>query len=289
MTLRKDAEGDVDQPEPRRLSRYRGSPSSKFAVSILIGMALVAVFADLLSPYGPREIAAVPLQGVSSAHWLGTDEVGRDILSRVIHASRVSMGIGAAAALTALVVGAPWGIIAGYRGRWFDSISMRLIDGILAFPGVLLALTIIAALGQSVLNLIIALAISQVAQFARLLRGEVLSVRERDFVKSARVVGASEARILTRAIVPAVIPLTLVQFSLSFAASVLSETGLSFIGLGIRAPDPSWGNMLSAAKRYLDFSWVYGIAPGLAIFLLVLALGIAGDELTDRLERRTRA
>lgn len=271
-----------------KLPRWATKTPSIVAMSIIAIMVIASVFADQVAPFGARDIVGAPLQGIGAQHLLGTDEIGRDIFSRLVYGARVSVGIGFAAAAVALLVGAPWGVLSGYFGGWLDTVSMRLVDGILAFPGILLALSIIAALGPGIRNLIIALAISQVARFARLLRGEVLSVRERDYVKAARVIGASDYRIMAKAIVPTIMPLVLVQFSLSYAASVLSETGLSFVGLGVSPPDPSWGNMLSSAKNYIDTTWVYGIAPGFAIFLLVLALGILGDDITDSMEKRAR-
>lgn len=288
MTTR-DPDADRQVQSRSRVPQWARDPATLFAVGILLVLGTVAILADIVSPHAQREIVGAPLLPISSDFPLGTDEVGRDILSRLIYGSRVSIGIGFATATAALLVGAPWGIVAGYVGRSFDTISMRVIDGILAFPGILLALTIIAALGQSIVNLVLALAVSQIAQFARLMRGEVLSVREREFVKSARVIGASNARIISRAIVPSILPLALVQFSLSYASAVLNEAGLSFIGLGVQPPDASWGNMLSTAKAYLGSTWVYGIAPGVAIFMLVLALGLLGDLVTDRMERRTKA
>lgn len=267
-----------------RLRLLTRQPSALVATVLFLGFALAALLADVITPYGPTEIVSAPLQSASGSHWLGTDEVGRDLLTRMIHGGRASIGIGLAAATLALVIGVPWGLASGYYGGLTDTISMRLTDGMLAFPGIILAMATVAVLGPSALNVMIAIGIIQIPRFSRLVRAETLALREREFISAAIASGASDLYVLRRSIFPNITSTMIVQFTLTFALAVLTEAGLSFIGLGVQPPTPTWGGMLNAAKNFTDQRFLYAVVVGSAIFLLVLCLSFIGDALRDVLD-----
>jgi peptide/nickel transport system permease protein/oligopeptide transport system permease protein len=254
------------------------------AIIVFLVFAGAALFAGLLSPYGATEIAAPPLQPPSAEHWLGTDEVGRDLLTRVMYGARTSIGIGLAAAVLATVIGVPWGLASGYYRGFTDTLSMRVTDGMLAFPGIILAMATVAVLGPSAANVMIAIGIIQIPRFVRLVRAETLSIREREFVGAAIAAGASDAYVLRKSIFPNVTSTVIVQFTLSFALAVLTEAGLSFIGLGVQPPNPTWGGMLNTAKNFMGQTFLYAAVVGAAIFLLVLSLSLIGDSMRDVLD-----
>lgn len=267
-----------------RLRLLSQQPSSVAAAIVFLLFLIAAVFADFITPYGPTEIVFRPLQNPSGAHWFGTDEIGRDVFTRVIHGARLSIGIGLGAAVFALVVGVPWGLVSGYFGGITDTISMRVTDGMLAFPGIILAMATVAVLGPSATNVMIAIAIIQVPRFSRLVRAETLALREREFVSAAIASGASDFYVLRKSILPNVTSTLIVQFTLSFALAVLTEAGLSFIGLGVQPPTPTWGGMLNTAKNFMTQQSIYATMVGSAIFLLVLSLSLIGDGLRDVLD-----
>jgi len=280
--------GDVDTESGvstmERLKLLLHQPSAVVALVVFSVFALSALFADVLTAYGPTEIVGAPLQPASGKHWFGTDEIGRDILTRIIHGGRASIGIGLAAALLALIIGVPWGLISGYYKGLIDTISMRVTDGMLAFPGIILAMATVAVLGPSATNVMIAIGIIQIPRFTRLVRAETLAQREREFVSAAIASGASDFYVLRRSIFPNVTSTLIVQFTLSFALAVLTEAGLSFIGLGVQPPNPTWGGMLNTAKNYMNQAPLYALLVGSAIFLLVLSLSLIGDALRDVLD-----
>lgn len=267
-----------------RLRLLVQQPSAFIATLVFLLFLAAAVFADFISSFGPTEIASIPLQGPSTEHWFGTDEIGRDVFTRVIHGGRTSIGIGLGAALLALVIGVPWGLVSGYFGGLTDTISMRITDGMLAFPGIILAMATVSVLGPSVVNVLIAIGIIQIPRFSRLVRAETLAQREREFVSAAIASGATDLYVLRKSILPNVTSTLIVQFTLSFALAVLTEAGLSFIGLGVQPPTPTWGGMLNTAKNFMAQQSFYPAVIGSVIFLLVLSLSLIGDGLRDVLD-----
>ena len=264
-----------------RLRLLVQQPSAFVAALVFLLFLFAAVFADFISDYGPTQIASIPLQAPSAEHWFGTDEIGRDVFTRVIHGGRTSIGIGLGAAIFALVIGVPWGLVSGYFGGLTDTISMRVTDGLLAFPGIILAMATVSVLGPSVVNVLIAIGIIQIPRFSRLIRAETLALREREFVSAAIASGASDRYVLRKSIFPNVTSTLIVQFTLSFALAVLTEAGLSFIGLGVQPPTPTWGGMLNTAKNFMAQQSFYAAVVGSVIFLLVLSLSLIGDGLRD--------
>ena len=275
-------------------SRKRGSLQrllrDKVTIVALIVFSLivlVSIFAPLLSPYGTAEILGPPVQAPSADHWLGTDEVGRDVFTRLLHAGRVSLLVGIVSTAIAAAVGIPWGLVSGYFGGVIDTVSMRLTDALLAFPGIILALAFVSILGPSVINTMIAIGIVQMPRFTRLVRAEVLSLKTREFVQAERALGASIYRILRHAILPNVLGVVSVQIGLTFATAVLTEASLSFLGLGVQPPTPSWGGMLSRARGFLSRNAIYSIASGGAIFATVLSISMVGDSVASATDPRT--
>ena len=267
-----------------RLRLLIHQPSALIAAVVFLLFVLAAVFANSITDYGPTQIVSAPLQGPSGAHWFGTDEIGRDVFTRIIHGGRASIGIGLGASVLALVIGVPWGLVSGYFGGLTDTISMRITDGMLAFPSIILAMATVAVLGPSATNVLIAIGIIQIPRFSRLVRAETLAQREREFVSAAVASGAGNLYILRRSILLNVTSTLIVQFTLTFALAVLTEAGLSFIGLGVQPPTPTWGGMLNTAKNYMGQQSLYATMVGSAIFLLVLSLSLIGDGLRDVLD-----
>lgn len=269
--------------ERRGLRHLKEQRFGVVGLVIFVGLALMCLLAPVLTPYGYQEVVSAPLGPPSGQHWLGTDEIGRDILTRLLHGGRVSIGIGLVAALFAAVVGVPWGLVSGYFGGKTDMISMRLTDGLLAFPAIILAMATVAVLGPSPVNLMLAVGIVQIPRFTRLVRSETLVVRESEYVTSAIASGAGEFYILRRAIFPNVTSTVIITFTLAFAIAVLTEAGLSFLGLGVQPPQPTWGGMLNAAKNYTQQSSLYAVVSAAPIFATVLSLSLFGDGLREAL------
>ena len=253
---------------------------------ICLAVILAAIFAEFLAPYDPSESHYEAILSAPSAQfWLGTDEIGRDILSRVIYGARVSIQVALVSIALAIVLGSVLGMIAGYFGGWIDHVVMRVMDGMLAFPMLVLALGIIAVLGPSLLNTTLAITIINVPSFARLVRAQVLVVRKLDFVLAARALGAGDLRIMLRHVWPSVVGNLIVYASLRASTAIITESSLSFLGLGAQPPTPSWGQMLSTAMQYWD-AWWMSVFPGIAIFITVIALNFLGDSLRDTLDAR---
>ena len=253
---------------------------------ICLVVILAAIFAEVLAPYDPSESHYEAILSAPSAQfWLGTDEIGRDILSRVIYGARVSIQVALVSIALAIVLGSMLGMIAGYFGGWIDHVVMRVMDGMLAFPMLVLALGIIAVLGPSLLNTTLAITIINVPSFARLVRAQVLVVRKLDFVLAARALGAGDLRIMLRHVWPSVVGNLIVYASLRASTAIITESSLSFLGLGAQPPTPSWGQMLSTAMQYWD-AWWMSVFPGIAIFITVIALNFLGDSLRDTLDAR---
>lgn len=259
----------------------------------LAGMVALAVFittaslAPVISPYDPLKMTlednlAPPSQG----HVLGTDELGRDILSRIIYGAQISLIIGLVSVGVAFAIGVPLGAVAAYKGGWSDSMAMRLMDILLSFPPILLAIVVIAALGPGLFNAMIAVGISLIPIYARLTRAMVLHFKEQEFVEAAKMVGASDIRILFRHIMPNCIAPIIVQSTLNIASAILSAAALGFLGLGAQPPTPEWGAMLSKGRVYLRAAPHISTFPGIAIMLTVLAFNMVGDGLRDALDPR---
>ena len=269
-----------------RLARHRGAVVGMAIVGVY---AAVALFAGVLAPYDPADGDVLArLRPPSAQHLLGTDELGRDILSRLVFGARVSLVIQATAAALAMVVGVVWGLGAGYCGGWVDEISMRVIDVLLAFPSILLAIAIVAVVGTGLANIIVAVGIASVPQFARLVRGVVLDLRHAEFVDAARAIGEPDASIVFRYIMPGTLVPVIVLTSLRMATVLLAAAGLNFLGLGVQPPTPEWGAMLSNARDYMFSAPHVTTFPGLAITAVVIGFNLLGDGLRDALDPRMR-
>jgi peptide/nickel transport system permease protein len=257
---------------------------------VLVGsFVVVALLAPVVAPYDPlKGRLAERLQPPSGAHWLGTDELGRDVLSRILHGARITVQIQLAAVGLALAVGTALGLTAGYVGRWADQLIMRFMDILMAFPGIFLALAIIAALGTGLVNVVIATGIFLVPQFARVVRASILTLKEMEFVQAARALGRGDAALVFRYLLPNSLAPIIVQTSLRMATVLLTASGLSFLGLGVQPPSPEWGAMLSNARSYMITAPHVATMPGLAIMLVVLGFNLLGDGLRDSLDPRLR-
>lgn len=258
---------------------------------ILLFLIVLALFADIIYDYDSiviKQNLAHRLQGPSGAHWLGTDEFGRDILARLIHGARVSLKVGILAVGLSIIVGGILGAISGFYGGTIDNIIMRAMDIFLAVPSILLAIAIVSALGPSMINLMIAISVSSVPTYARIVRASVLSIRDQEFIEAAKAIGASNTRIIFKHIIPNALAPVIVQGTLGVANAILSIAGLSFIGLGIQPPAPEWGSMLSGSRQYLRYAWWVTTFPGLAIMITILSLNLLGDGLRDALDPRLK-
>jgi peptide/nickel transport system permease protein len=271
------------------LYRFRRSKGAMIGLVIMVLLAIAAIFAPIISPYDPIKIdPAHSLYSPGSPYLFGTDQYGRDIFSRVIYGSRVSLVIGLISVGIAMVIGVTVGLVSGYYGHWIDSILMRIIDVMLAFPGILLALAIVSILGPSVRNMMIAVGISAIPEYARLTRGSVLSAREALYVDAARVIGVPNRTILWRHLLPNVVTPIIVAATLGVGSAILTAAALSFLGLGAQPPQAEWGRMLSDGRAYLQSQWWISTFPGLAIMVAVLAMNMLGDGLRDALDPRMK-
>ncbi len=279
---------DVRRPQRSALRQLLGEPIARGSAIVLAVVVLVAIFAPLLSPYPYATIdRTARLDAPSVAHWMGTDHLGRDVLSRVLHGARVSVSVGLMSVLLAALIGVPIGLLAGYRGGWLDELFMRLMDALLVFPAILLALVVIAVVGPGLVPMSIAIALVFVPGFARLTRGAVLMVKPREFVEASHALGASATRIVTRHVLPNVVAPLIVQVSISLAYAILIEAALSFLGFGTQPPTPSWGQMLNEARSHMGRAPWLAMFPGVAIGLTVAALNLLGDRLRDVLDPHT--
>ncbi|NLM53563.1 MAG: ABC transporter permease [Firmicutes bacterium] len=254
---------------------------------ILLIIVFLAIFAPYVTPYDPiKQDIRNRLQGPSREHILGTDQFGRDTYTRIVYGARLSLRVGFSSILIAMIGGCLLGLVAGYYGGLLDNIIMRFVDILMALPGFLLALAIVAALGPGMENVIIAIGISYIPSFARLMRSSVLSIRELDYVSASQAIGSSDARTIFRHILPNSLNPIIVMATLSLAGAILSAAGLSFLGMGTQPPTPEWGSMISSARPYLRVSHWAVTVPGLAIFTTVLCLNLVGDGLRDALDPR---
>lgn len=271
----------------RALSALRRDPLALTGSLVLVVLVVVGVGGAWLAPSGINEVDVDRmLQPPSWAHPFGTDELGRDVLSRVMVAARVSLQVGLVSVGIALTVGVTLGLFAGYYRGWLDNVVMRCMDVLFAFPVLLLAVAIVAVLGPGLLTAMVAIGVVYTPIFARVTRAGVLSVREQVFVRAAVSVGASDLRIMRRHVLPNIAAPLIVQTSLSLAFAILSEAALSFLGLGVQPPDPAWGRMLFDGRGFVTEAWWLGVFPGAAIFLTVLAFNLVGDALRDVLDPR---
>ena len=271
----------------RRLSR---SVMSLVAFGVIGAVAVAAVAAPVIMPYDPdAPDADHALEAPSRRHWLGTDLYGRDQLTRIVYAGRVDLLVALAATVIALSVGAALGAVAGYRGRWVDQLLMRVVDTVQAFPSFILAMGIAAALGNSVTNIVIAIAITHVPIYGRLIRGEMLRIREMEYAEAARTVGNRQRRIIFYHLLPNCFPPVIVQATLAMGFAILTVAALSYIGLGIRPPTSEWGAMTAEGAGYIvSGEWWIFLFPGVAIMATVLSFNLVGDALRDVLDPRMK-
>jgi peptide/nickel transport system permease protein len=272
----------------RGLRKNKGAILGLIIIAILI---LIVIFADMIYSYENIVIMpdySIALQGPSSSHPLGTDEFGRDVLARILHGARLSLRIAIASTAISLSIGGIVGAYAGYIGGWFDTVLMRVMDIFLAVPNMLLALAIVAALGPNMFNLIIAIAISDIPRFARILRSSVLSIKETEFVEASKAAGAGTSTIVFREVIPNCLAQIIVQASIVMAYAIIIAASLSFIGLGVQPPAPEWGAMLSSGREYMRNHNYLVLFPGLAIVITVIAFNMLGDGLRDALDPRLK-
>jgi peptide/nickel transport system permease protein len=284
---------DTRDPKPatrgRALRRLLNSRSAVAGGALLVLIVLASLSAPLISPFDPiKTNQRLSLEQPSLEHVMGTDRFGRDIFSRVVWAGQTSLPIGLVSVAIGVLFGVSVGLLAGYYGGWFDAISMRVVDLLLAFPGILLALAIIAILGGSLVNLMIAVGIAAIPDYVRITRGTVLSLKEREFVVAARVIGCRGPAIMLRHILPNVVAPLIVLATLGMAAAIITGSALSFLGLGIKPPTPEWGNMLAEGREFLQRAPWVAFFPGAAIMLTVLSINLLGDGLRDALDPRLR-
>jgi peptide/nickel transport system permease protein len=273
----------------RAYATWRSFARNRLAVAglvIVLLLVLVAVFAPLLAPYSPTvgDLRTTRLLPPSAAHWFGTDDQGRDILSRIIHGSRITLYVVVLVAVLAAPIGLLVGTVAGYAGGWLDAVLMRITDIFLAFPRLILALAFVAALGPGIENAVIAIAITSWPPYARIARAETLTIRQADYIAAVKLIGASPWRIVLRHIMPLCLSSVIVRVTLDMAGIILTAAGLGFLGLGAQPPTPEWGAMIANGRAYVLDQWWVAAAPGAAIFIVSLAFNLLGDGLRDALD-----
>lgn len=282
----------MTQTQDSRVASWRlllSNPVTAISAAVLLAVLIVAVAASWIAPYGINDID-VPsaLQGPGTAHWFGTDELGRDVFSRVLVAIAASLRVAVVSVTLAAVIGVLIGVLAGYRGGWIDTVVMRVVDVMFAFPVLLLALAIVAVLGPGITTTMLAIGIVYIPIFARVARASALGVRVEPFVAVSRSMGTGDGYILIRHILPNIAGPLIVQLSLSLAFAILAEAALSFLGLGIQPPQPSLGRMIFDAQGFVTLAWWMAVFPGAAIFVMVLAFNLFGDGLRDVLDPKQR-
>jgi peptide/nickel transport system permease protein len=281
----------VPPQSPARLAlrRFLHRPVAVAGLAVIVVFVLVAIFAPLLAPYDPIATSWTAIRKAPSlAHWMGTDENGRDVLSRVIYGSRASLMAGVVSVLIAGAIGVPTGLLAGFAEGWIDAVLSRITDAMLACPFLILAIALAAFLGPNLTNAMIAIGVSTAPRFMRIARAATLDASSNEYVEAARAIGNPGWRVAVRHILPNIVPPVLVQGTLAIAAAIIAEASLSFLGLGQQPPDPSWGSMLNSAQRFLEQAPWLAVFPGLAIFLVVLSFNLVGDGLRDALDPRGR-
>ncbi|MFQ3622421.1 MAG: ABC transporter permease [Acetobacteraceae bacterium] len=283
------AAGRSDSPGRRALRRLVRHRTAMLGLAVVLLFVAVALLAPLLAPYDPTRTSWTMIRRPpSAAHWFGTDENGRDVLSRVVWGARASLLAGVVSVAIAMAVGVPLGLLAGFRGGWTDALIGRATDAMLACPFLILAIALAAFLGPALENAMIAIGISATPIFVRLARGATMAAKVEDYVEAARAIGNPKWRIALRHILPNIVPPLLVQATLTIAMAIIAEASLSFLGLGQQPPAPSWGSMLNTAQRFLEQAPWMAIFPGLSIVLVVLAFNLLGDGLRDAFDPRGR-
>ena len=268
-------------------NRFRANRFAMAGALLIVFLFLVSLLAPFIAPYGPDELDLYHvLMPPSAAHWFGTDDLGRDVLTRIIYGARISLKVGFVAVGIAVAIGTVIGLVSGYYSGHLDSILMRVVDIMLCFPTFFLILAVIAFLEQSIWYIMIIIGLTGWMGVARLVRAEVLSLRERDYVMAVRALGANDTRIIFRHILPNALSPVLVSATLGVAGAILTESALSFLGIGVPPPTPSWGNILTAGKEYIEFAWWLTLYPGLAITVTVLAYYLVGEGIRDALDPR---
>jgi peptide/nickel transport system permease protein len=268
----------------RRFARNRGAV---FGLAVFVAIVLMAVFAGVLAPYDPLAQGVGPAnEGPTWSHWAGTDSFGRDMLSRIIYGARIALVVGIVAVLLAMLVGVTLGLIAGYYGGWVDTVIMRVMDGLFAFPIIILAIAMMAVMGFGVKNVIIAVAVGFVAPFARVTRGDVLAVKEEPYIEAARLAGVSRPAIIVRHVLPNVLAPIIVQAALRVSGAIITEAGLSFLGLGPPPPTPVWGSMIAEGRNFIVMAPHISTIPGVALMVTIVGLNLLGDGLRDTLDPR---
>jgi peptide/nickel transport system permease protein len=273
------------------LNWLRRNPLGAFGAVILAALLVTAALAPVIAPYDPnKSLSHARLLGPSASHLMGTDNLSRDLLSRIVYGARVSLYVGFASVLFGVVFGTALGLLSGYAGGWLDNTLQRAVDIMMAMPSLILAMALVAMLGPSLRNITLAIAVGAVPSSARIIRGTVLSVKQEDYVVSARVVGATTTRIVYRHVLPNTLAPLIVIGSLAFGAAIIAEASLSFLGLGVQPPTPSWGVMLSGTSRrfMLVAPWM-AIFPGLAISLVIFGINVLGDSIRDTFDPRLRS
>ncbi len=284
--LSEAAEAPLPRRRGRLLQALRKDRKAQVAILVLAVFVIGMIFAPLISPYDPNEMTLEMMSGPSAVHPLGTDDLGRDLLSRILYGTRVSLMIGISTVLIALVLGVGLGMAAGYYGGWLDLVIMRYIDLQWAFPNFIIAVYLVAVFGAGLVNVIVAVSLAFLDDFARVARSMTLTLREEQFVDAARTMGFSDARILARHILPSAMAPIIVQATVSVSYAILGEATLSFLGLGVEATTPTWGLILADGRGFVSQAWWLGVFPGLAIMLVVLAINFIGDWLRDALDVR---
>ena len=279
----------IDSPTRRSLRRLIRHRTAMVGLAIVVAFLAIAVFAPLVAPYDPTRTSWTAIRRAPSAlHWFGTDENGRDVLSRVIWGARASLLAGVVSVAIAMAAGVPVGMLAGFRGGWIDALISRFTDAMLACPFLILAIALAAFLGPALENAMIAIGISATPIFIRLARGATMAAKVEDYVEAARAIGNPRWRVAVRHILPNIVPPLLVQATLTIATAIIAEASLSFLGLGQQPPAPSWGSMLNTAQRFMEQAPWMAIFPGLAIVLVVLGFNLLGDGLRDAFDPRSR-
>ncbi len=288
-TLVARADERVESPMRRALRRLKRRKGAVVGLVVIALFVILAVFAQWIAPYDPAAQSWTSVRKApTAAHWFGTDDVGRDVLARIIFGARASLLAGVISVAIALTVGVPLGLAAGYVGGWFDALISRITDAMLAVPFLILAIALAAFLGPSLTNAMIAIGVTTTPIFVRLTRGQVMAVKVEDYVEAARAIGNPRWRIALFHILPNIMPALLVQATLSIAAAIIAEAALSFLGLGQQPPAPSWGSMLNSAQRFLTNAPWMAVWPGIAIFITVLSFNLVGDGLRDALDPKER-
>ncbi|WP_420491558.1 nickel transporter permease [Neobacillus drentensis] len=283
------AEEKLTPPWKEAWQSFYKNKLAVIGLGIVIFFIILAIAAPWIAPYSFKgQVLSERMQAPSSKHWFGTDDFGRDIFSRVVYGARISLWVGFFSVLGSVVVGTFLGIVAGYYGRWIDNIISRIFDIMLAFPSILLAIAVVSILGPSLQNALIAIAVINIPNFGRLVRSKVLSVKQEEYIMSARAVGMKDARILFRHILPNSISPVIVQATLAIATAIIEAAALGFLGLGAQPPTPEWGKMLADSKNYITQAPWTLIFPGLAIMLTVLGFNLMGDGLRDVLDPKMK-